>query len=128
MEVNEPALAFNKRYFTIDEYLEMENAADEKHEYFEGEIFAMSGAKMQHNIITSNILGSLWNKLRGKPCRPFGSDQRVHAEKNTFIAYPDISVVCGKIDTRQNDQYNVLNPTLLIEVLSPSTKNYDKGQ
>ncbi len=90
MEVNEPALAQHKRYFTIEEYLTFENASEEKHEYYQGEILAMSGAKNQHNIITGNLFANLWNKLRGKPCRPYGSDQRVHAEQNTFIAYPDI--------------------------------------
>jgi Uma2 family endonuclease len=127
MEVNEPSLAYNKRYYTIEEYLEMENASEEKHEYYQGEIFAMSGAKTQHNIITGNLYANLWNKLRGKPCKPFGSDQRVHAEQNTFIAYPDISVICGPVITLNNDQYNVLNPTVIMEVLSPSTSNYDRG-
>ncbi len=127
MEVNEPALAQHKRYFTIEDYLTFENASEEKHEYYQGEILAMSGAKNQHNIITGNLFANLWNKLRGKPCRPYGSDQRVHAEQNTFIACPDISVVCGKPETRENDQYNLLNPVLLIEVLSPSTRNYDRG-
>ena len=128
MEINEPALAYSKRNYTIEEYLEMENASDEKHEYYQGEIFAMSGAKTQHNIITRNLMINLGIKLKGKPCQPFGSDQRIHVEKNTLITYPDISVICGKVETLKDDQYNVLNPTLLIEVLSPSTKNYDLGQ
>ena len=67
MEVNEPALAQHKRYFTIEDYLTFENASEEKHEYYQGEILAMSGAKNQHNIITGNLFANLWNKLRGKP-------------------------------------------------------------
>jgi Uma2 family endonuclease len=67
-------------------------------------------------------------KLKGKSCRPFNSDQRIHVEANTLFTYPDISIICGDIITRNNDDYNVLNPTVLIEVLSRSTKNYDRGE
>ena len=106
----------------------MENAATEKHEYYKGEIFAMSGAKLQHNIITTNVLVGLGNKLAGKPCRPFGSDMRIHIPKNTLFTYPDISVICGEVESLDNDEMNFLNPTLIIEVLSPSTKNYNRGE
>jgi len=80
MELNEPVPAYHKRYWTIEEYLDMENASDVKHEYYQGEIFAMSGAKTPHNLICSNLHGNLWTTLKGKPCRPFGSDQRVYVE------------------------------------------------
>ena len=128
MEVREPAVAYRKQKLSIEEYLEMENASSEKHEYYKGEVFAMSGAKLTHNIITKNLLISLAIKLKGKSCRPFGSDQRIHIEANTLFTYPDISIICGDIITRNNDDYNVINPTVLIEVLSPSTKNYDRGE
>lgn len=127
MIVNEPVVDYSKQKYTIEEYLQMENAAKEKHGYYDGEIFAMSGAKLSHNTITSNLLGNLWSKLKGKPCRPCGSDQRIHIESNSLFTYPDISVVCGPTITLNNDQYNVLNPTLIIEVLSSSTKTYDRG-
>jgi len=127
MEVREPSLAYGKQHLTIEEYLEFENAGTEKHEYYQGEIFAMSGAKLQHNRIAKNLLVSLENKLKGKPCEPFGSDLRIHIEKNTLFTYPDISVICGEVETRNNDEYNALNPTVIIEVLSPSTKSYDRG-
>lgn len=122
MDVKEPLPAYNKDRYTIEEYLEMENTATEKHEYYKGEIFAMSGAKLRHNIIATNLLVALGVKLSGKPCRPFGSDMRIHIPKNTLFTYPDISVVCGEVESRNNDEMNVLNPTLIIEVLSPSTK------
>jgi Uma2 family endonuclease len=128
MEIKEPAVDYSKKKYTIQEYLEMENAATEKHEYYQGEIFAMSGAKMQHNIIAGNTFGYLLNKLKGKPCRPFSSDQRIHIESNTLFTYPDISVICGDPITLNNDEWNALNPTVIIEVLSPSTKNYDRGE
>ena len=128
MEVHEPAVAFGKQKFSIEDYLEMENGADEKHEYYKGEIFAMSGAKVPHNIITTNVLISLGQKLKGKKCKPFNSDQRIHIPSNTLFTYPDISIICGEIITLNDDNYNVLNPTVIIEVLSPSTKNYDRGE
>ncbi|HSV09950.1 MAG TPA: Uma2 family endonuclease [Hanamia sp.] len=128
MEVNEPAVAYSKQKISIEDYLKMENAAEEKHEYYKGEIFAMSGAKVPHNIITTNILISLGQKLKGKKCKPFNSDQRIHTPSNTFFTYPDISIICGEIITLNDDDYNVLNPTVIIEVLSKSTRNYDRGE
>ncbi len=128
MEVGEPAIAYSKQKMSIEEYLEMENAADEKHEYYKGEIFAMSGAKVPHNTIATNFLGTLFNKLKGKKCKPYGSDARIHMEANTLFTYPDISIICGEISTLNNDDYNILNPTVIIEVLSKSTKNYDRGE
>jgi len=127
MEVREPVTAYGKKMFTIAEYLTMEAAATEKSEYYQGEIFAMSGALMPHNIIAVNTMVFLHQKLKGKNCRPFGSDMRIHIEKNTLFTYPDISVVCGKPETLDDDNFNLLNPIILIEVLSKSTKNYDRG-
>ena len=128
MDIREPAVAYGQRKYSIAEYLEIENAAIEKHEYYKGEIFSMSGAKVPHNIISVNILGLLVSKLKGKPCKPFNSDQRIHVEKNTLFTYPDISVFCGEMFTLHDDEWNALNPTVIIEILSPSTKNYDRGE
>lgn len=127
MEVREPAVAYSKQKISIEEYLEMENASPEKHEYYKGEVFAMSGARVPHVIINDNILAALKQKLKGKPCKPFGNDMRIHIEANTLFTYPDISIVCGDIITLNNDDYNVLNPSVLVEVLSKVTKNYDRG-
>ena len=128
MEVNEPAVAYEKRKYSIEEYLEMEHAATEKHEFYRGEIFAMSGAKIPHNIVAANTLVALSNKLDGKPCQPYNSDLRIHIEKNTLFTYPDISVICGEPVTLNNDDFNALNPSIIFEVLSPSTKDYDRGE
>ena len=128
MEIREPIAVYKKDKFSIEEYLEMENAADEKHEYYKGEIFAMSGAKVPHNRISTNLLVALAIKLKGKSCEPFGSDSRIHIEANTLFTYPDISIICGEVMTLNNDDYNVLNPTVIVEVLSKSTKNYDRGE
>ena len=79
-------------------------------------------------MITGNLHLDLANKLKGKKCRPFNSDQRIHIPSNTLFTYPNISIICGKVMTLNNDDYNVLNPTVIIEVLSKSTKNYDRGE
>ena len=128
MEIKEPAVAYSKEKISIKEYLEIENSATEKHEYYKGEIFAMSGAKVAHVIMSDNILTVLKQKLKGKSCKPYGSDLRIHIEANTLFTYPDISIICGEIITLNDDDYNVLNPSVIIEVLSPSTKNYDRGE
>jgi len=127
MELNEPAVAYQKRYITEEEYLAMEEQSLEKHEYYAGEVFAKSGTKVPHNIIAINLLGDIATHLRGKSCKPFHSDQRIYIEKNGLFTYPDISIVCGKTKTRNNDNWNILNPTIIIEILSASTKNYDRG-
>lgn len=128
MEIREPVAPYKGRRVPIEEYLEMENAADEKHEYYQGEIFAMSGAKVPHNKITGNLMMRLGLRLKGKKCRPYGSDARIHIPVNTLFTYPDISIICGEVITLNDDDYNVLNPTVIIEVLSPSTRNYDRGE
>jgi Uma2 family endonuclease len=128
MEVKEPAIAYNQQKISIETYLEMENASVEKHEYYQGEVFAMSGAKLPHNTIAGNLFVALANRSKGKNCKPYNSDQRIHIESNTLFTYPDISIVCGEVLTLNNDEYNVLNPAVIVEVLSRSTKNYDRGE
>ncbi|MDZ4810881.1 MAG: Uma2 family endonuclease [Bacteroidota bacterium] len=135
MEVREPAVAYGKNKFTEEEYLKMEEQSSEKHEFYRGEIFllhagevsAMSGAKVTHNIISGNIFGEIKQKLKGKSCQPFNSDQRIYIPQNTLYTYPDISIVCGKPETKDDDELNLLNPSVIIEVLSSSTKSYDRG-
>lgn len=126
MEVREPIAAYGNKV-TIEEYLEMEDLSSEKYEYYRGEVFAMSGAKVPHNMISGNLYFELRKKLLGKPCKPFNSDQRIHIPGNSLFTYPDIAIVCGEIITLNDDNVNVLNPVALIEVLSASIRNYDKG-
>lgn len=126
MEVKEPAIPSNQQ-LSIESYLEMENMSMEKHEYYRGEVFAMSGARVPHNLISVNLAAILKKKLNGKNCKVFNSDQRIHIEDNSLFTYPDISIVCGEIITLNNDNYNILNPVVIFEVLSESTKNYDRG-
>ena len=119
---------YGKKKFTIQEYLQLEFAGLQKYEYHNGEIFAKSGAKVSHNIISVNLLALLSHKLKGKSCRPFNSDLRIHIPANSLFTYPDISIICGDIVTLENDQQNIINPAVIIEVLSASTKNYDRGE
>ncbi len=126
MELHEPAIAYNKGRMTVNEYLDLENASSEKHEYYNGEVFAMAGAGRRHNIIFKNIYGELAYRLKGHRCQPYGSDLRIHIPQNSLYTYPDISILCKSL-TEQGDNEPVSGPTVLIEVLSPSTKSYDRG-
>ena len=115
------------KYITQEEYLDAERLATEKHEYFEGEIFAMSGASIPHNIIFRNTFGELINKLKGKSCQPFGSDLRIFIPENTLYTYPDLSIICGEVETTDDNFDTATNPTVLIEILSESTRGYKEG-
>lgn len=120
--------AIEKIYYTPENFLEFERQSDSKHEYFGGEIFSMSGASLPHNFIAINCSTSLSNQLKGKKCRPFGSDLRIHIPVNSLFTYPDISVVCGEIETTDDKFDTITNPTVLFEILSPSTRDYDLGK
>ena len=135
MEVREPAVAYGKNKFTEEEYLRMERDSGEKHEYYKGEIFrmhghgellAMSGAGDNHNEIFSNFFGELASRLKGKNCRPYGPDMRMHIPENTLYTYPDISIYCKKPVDGPDDDI-ATSPTVIVEILSPSTRNYDMG-
>ena len=110
------------------DYLAFERASEIKHEYFAGEIFAMSGASRAHNLICANTISILANHLREKPCELYPSDMRVRVSATGLYTYPDISVVCGKPQFADDRFDTLVNPTLLVEVLSPSTERYDRGR
>jgi Uma2 family endonuclease len=113
---------------TSEEYLIMERSTMEKHEFYHGEVFAMSGASLRHNKIFNNTFGSLYVKLSEKKCQPYGSYLRIHIPKNTLYTYPDISIICGEPETTDDVKDTVTNPTVIIEILSKGTRDYDKGQ
>jgi Uma2 family endonuclease len=123
--VKEPAVDYNKRRYTIEEYLEMERASDVKHEYYQGEIFAMAGASPSHNIIHSNIFVETGVQLRKKGCKPLGSDMRLHIPENTLFTYPDLAIYCGDLSTIEYNKDTVIHPTIIIEILSKFTRSYD---
>jgi Uma2 family endonuclease len=116
-----------KQWVIEDEYLAMENASPEKHEYFNGEVWAMAGGSPKHAQLAFNVAGALSSRLRGKPCRGAGSDQRVRVEGTGMSTYPDVLVVCPPERYDERDPNALLNPRVIIEVLSPSTENYDRS-
>jgi Uma2 family endonuclease len=120
--------AIPKAKLSPAEYLEMERASDTKHEYLDGEIFAMAGAKFNHTRITSSLNALVWHQLRGGPCETVSGDMRVFVPKTGLYTYPDIVVVCEKPVFQDKVFDTLLNPVLLIEVLSDSTEGYDRGK
>ncbi|HLT08365.1 MAG TPA: Uma2 family endonuclease [Cyclobacteriaceae bacterium] len=127
MEVRDPIILYNKSIFTVEEYLKFERDTVQKHEYYNGEIYAMAGAGPKHNIIFSNLFRELAYHLKGHPCKPFGSDLRIQIPENTLFTYPDISVICGDIIPSKIDADSATLPSIIIEILSPATKDYDRG-
>lgn len=124
-EVKEPVPKFN--FITPDEYLAKERASEEKHEYYKGEMFAMSGATPAHNDIAYNINRIIAPFLHGKGCKLYGSDFRIHIPENLLFTYPDFSIVCGKTETPDIYTDNLSNPAVIIEILSKSSRDYDRG-
>ena len=116
-----------KNKISPKEYLELEKNSEFKHEYFDGEIFAMVGAKRSHNIISSNIIGELRNGLKQTPCMVFSSDMRVKIEKIEKYTYPDIVLACDKMEFLEDELDSLINPVAIMEILSDSTEAYDRG-
>lgn len=114
-----------QKFITFDQYLAIEAETGLKHEYFNGEVFAMAGGSPNHNTLQFNLGGIVHAQLRKQPCRGFTADQRVGVEVGGLYTYPDLSVACG--GAQFDDHNTLLNPTLLAEVLSPSTEAYDRG-
>nr|WP_080803754.1 Uma2 family endonuclease [Desulfamplus magnetovallimortis] len=111
---------------TPDEYLELEENSDTKHEYFHGEVFAMVGARKNHNIISFNISRELGNQIKKTPCMGFGNDQRVKIDADKYV-YPDIVVACDEIIFLEDELDSLINPVLIMEILSNSTEIFDRG-
>ncbi len=119
-----------KRGVTLQEYLAFERDAPVKHFLWDGEIFevwAMAGATPTHNTLATNALGLLFGALRGGPCRPFNSDQKIWIPRKRGVVYPDVSVVCGRLSLREETTDVVTNPSLVLEVLSPGTEAFDRA-
>jgi Uma2 family endonuclease len=116
-----------QRLFTAEEYLMLEERATRRSEFYFGEIFAMAGATRRHNVISTNVASNLHGQLRRRPCEVYQNDMRVKIHKN-FYTYPDVVVVCGEPKIERRGGENLLNPTVLIEVLSPSTEQFDRSE
>jgi Uma2 family endonuclease len=113
---------------TEAEYLAFERASEMKHEYYNGEIFAMVGASESHNLISVNLIRMISTKLRGKGCKVYPSDMKVKIESTRLYTYPDLSVMCGEAQFADGEFDTLLNPAVIIEILSPSTERYDRGK
>lgn len=127
-EVREPIPAYGKNKLTIEEYLQFEKESPERHEYYKGEIFAMAGAGPRQIVIHTNLFSAFGTRLKGKPCFPYGNDMRIHIPENSLFTYPDLSIICGDIIPSVHDEDTATEPTVIIEILSPSTKKYDRGE
>lgn len=116
-----------KNRITPQEYLAIERKAGARNEYFDGEIFAMAGASREHNQITSNIVRVTGNQLIEKPCSVFSSDMRIKIEEAGKYTYPDIVIACESQEFEDENNDVLLNPIVIMEILSDSTEAYDRG-
>jgi len=118
--------ALPKKLYSPEEYLALERVAEYKSQYFAGEIFAMAGGAPRHNLISTNVIGELYALLKGRPCKVYPSDQCLKIPATGLYTYPDVSVVCG--EAQFDDEDLLLNPILLVEILSESTEAHDRGK
>jgi Uma2 family endonuclease len=120
--------------FTVEEYLAFERTAEERHEYLDGRLYAMAGESPNHGTICTNLVISVGSQLRGSPCRAFSKDTKVRCgpyrapTREGLYAYPDLVIVCGAMQFHDQAQDVLLNPQVIIEVLSPSTAAFDQGE
>ena len=119
--------AVPKPLLTPQEYLARERRAETKSEYLRGEVFAMAGASREHNLIAGNISRELGQQLRERECEVYQGDMRVKVSPTGLYTYPDVTVVCGEPEFEDAEVDTLLNPKVLVEVLSPSTADYDRG-
>ncbi len=116
-----------QNYFSPEEYLALEEVADYKSEYYQGEIFAMSGRSANHNRIAKNLVIALEVALESKPCETFITDMRLLVKKNGLYTYPDVMVICGQLEFAEGRTDTLTNPIVIVEVLSKSTQDYDRS-
>jgi Uma2 family endonuclease len=112
---------------TYAEYLTAETSSPVRHEYLNGEVWEMAGGTPEHSALAAAMIGELRAALHGEPCRTFTSDLRVRVMDTGLSTYPDVSVVCGQLETAPDDQDAITNPVVLVEVLSEATEAYDRG-
>ncbi len=114
--------------FTPEEYLAFESGSLEKHEFYDGQILAMSGGTGRHAFVSANASRALGNALKGRPCIVFSSDMRVLVQASGLYTYPDVSVACGPKLVGKEEATTLLNPVVLVEVLSKGTAEYDRTE
>ncbi|WP_438041225.1 Uma2 family endonuclease [Sorangium sp. So ce128] len=114
-------------HYTYAEYLALEASSNVKHEYLDGQIYAMAGGTPEHAALAAAVIGLLFPELRRGRCRAYDADLRVRVPSTGLATYPDVTVVCGPLERDTQDEQAVTNPTLIVEVLSRSTEEYDRG-
>ena len=114
--------------YTAEEYLALERVSETRHEFYRGEIFAMAGATEAHNLIADNVTFALRERLREKGCRAYSSDMRVQVKPNGLYTYPDVAAACPPIEFLDDTRDTLLNPQVIVEVLSKKTEKYDRGK
>lgn len=124
--VKEPAPKYN--FISPKEYLEMERASDEKHEYFDGQVYNMSGASLKHIKISVNLTIQIGKFLEDSDCNVLTENMRTTNSDRSAYMYPDVTIVCGKEELEDDKFDTLLNPSVIFEILSPSTQNVDKGR
>jgi len=123
-----PSLPLRGVHSTYVEYLDLEADSPIRHEYLAGEIYAMAGGTPEHVAMQMAVGGALVRQLEGRPCRVFSSDLRLRIPATGLATYPDVSVVCGRVERDAEDENAVVNPTVLVEVTSKRTEAYDRGE
>lgn len=116
------------RRYTIQDFVRLEEYSNVRHEYLDGQIYAMAGGTPEHGTYAANAIAILASQMRGRPCRVQTSDVRIRVRATGLDTYPDISVVCGHAELDPEDPCAITNPILLVEILSPSTEKYDRGE
>lgn len=115
------------KYYTPREYLAVEREAGFRHEYMDGEIFAMAGGNKRHNLISANVIRVIGNQILDRSCSVYGSDMRIKIPFTNAYTYPDVVGLCGPEEFEDDTEDNLLNPALIVDVLSKSTEAYDRG-
>ncbi len=119
-----------RQFFTFADYVEVAEESRVKLEFLDGQVWAMSGGTPEHAALSASVIAILSSALRGRPCRAYSSDLRVRVKKTGLATYPDATVICGRLEVDPEDpkQLTAINPTVIVEVLSPSTESYDRGE
>ena len=120
-------LKTNEEFISTDEYFAREETAEHRSEYYCGDVFAMAGGTPNHNRITVNLASLLNSQFRDRPCEAFSSDLRVQVARDVHYTYPDVAVVCGELILAEGRTDTITNPVVIMEVLSESTRDYDRG-
>jgi Uma2 family endonuclease len=116
------------RHYTLEDYLGVEEMSNVRHEFLDGQIFAMAGGTPEHAALSAAVLVVLGSKLRGGPCRPYSADLRIRVLATGLATYPDAAIICGEVARDPSSPTHVTNPSVIVEVLSRSTEEYDRGE